>query len=463
MLSSTKNEPFQQDRERHNGHLLFITLSAALVIGFVFLASAKYYLFPTLTTVNAGTLTLAFGLMLSGPAIFAIKKERKQYESLTTPTQEIQQTPDSMEQETIFRLLFNSMTEGMALYRAVFNKHNVLVNFQLMDVNDAWIRIMGENPTDHIGTFLTDLHGFIEPAHLGIFRCVAITGEPQVFRHYRASSQKNIRVAVSSLHEGWIATTVEELPALEENNHHLTSPSLTHQTESVNALAGGMAHSINNLLTTILGNTQFALQTLSPSSPACPMLEEISCASQRVADLCNKLLRYAGNGQFQMEPLCLNAFIEELRPMQESNIPTTVSLHYLLSDSLPRISADRTELQQVIDGLVANATEAIGDLVGTIIIATGVIPCKRRYLHDAWLGNEVSEGEYVYLEVRDTGSGMNHETLKRIFDPFYSTKFMGRGLGLAAILGIVRTHRGAIKVHSQIGKGTTIRILLPPC
>jgi two-component system, cell cycle sensor histidine kinase and response regulator CckA len=125
------------------------------------------------------------------------------------------------------------------------------------------------------------------------------------------------------------------------------------------------------------------------------------------------------------------------------------------------VEADATQLRQIIMNLVINASEAIGDKSGVIAITTGCMDCDRSYLKDVWLDENLTNGLYVYLEIADSGCGMDTETLSKLFDPFFTTKFTGRGLGMAAVLGIVRGHKGAIKVYSETGRGTTFKILLP--
>lgn len=132
-----------------------------------------------------------------------------------------------------------------------------------------------------------------------------------------------------------------------------------------------------------------------------------------------------------------------------------------LTADLPPVEVDATQIRQVLMNLVINASEAIGDKSGVIAITSGAMQCDRRYLSEVWLDERLPEGLYVYLEVADTGCGMDRETQAKIFDPFFTTKFTGRGLGMAAVLGIMRGHHGAIKVYSEPGRGSTFKILLP--
>jgi PAS domain S-box-containing protein len=231
--------------------------------------------------------------------------------------------------------------------------------------------------------------------------------------------------------------------------------------ESLGVLAGGIAHDFNNLLMAILGNAELALLTLSPASPACPNLEEITRASQRAADLCRQMLAYSGKGRFLVGRYDLSEIVREMAQMLEVSISKKARLRYSFAKELPPVEADATQLRQVIMNLITNASEALMDQSGYISVSTGVMDCDQAYLSESYLDDQLPEGSYVYLEVADTGIGMDQETQRRIFDPFFTTKFTGRGLGLAAVLGIVRGHQGAIKVYSEPGRGSTFKVLLP--
>ena len=231
--------------------------------------------------------------------------------------------------------------------------------------------------------------------------------------------------------------------------------------ESLGVLAGGIAHDFNNLLMSILGNADLALLGLSPASPARPNVEEIARASQRAADLCRQMLAYSGKGRFVVGRYDLSEIVQEMAQMLKVSVSKKAILRYSFAANLPAVEVDATQIRQIIMNLITNASEAIGEQGGAISISTGVMDCDRAYLSESYLDEKLPEGRYVFLEVADTGSGMDDETRRRIFDPFYTTKFTGRGLGLAAVLGIVRGHRGAIKVYSESGKGTIFKILLP--
>jgi len=231
--------------------------------------------------------------------------------------------------------------------------------------------------------------------------------------------------------------------------------------ESLGVLAGGIAHDFNNLLMAILGNADLALQDLPELSPARPLVEEIDKASRRAADLTRQMLAYSGKGHFVIRSTDLSVLAREMAHLLRTSISKKVTLRTNLGRGLPLVKADVAQMQQVVMNLITNASEACEAEGGTIVLSTGVKDCDRRYLSGGFLRERRPEGTYVYVEVADTGCGMDAETRRKIFDPFFTTKFAGRGLGLAAVLGIVRGHDGAIVVDSQEGKGTTIRVLFP--
>jgi PAS domain S-box-containing protein len=234
--------------------------------------------------------------------------------------------------------------------------------------------------------------------------------------------------------------------------------------ESLGVLAGGIAHDFNNLLTTILGNTDLALDKLSPVAPAREHVQDIVSASRRAADLCRQMLAYSGKGRFVVQTLSINEIVEEMTHLLSVSISKKAIIKYNLYANLPMVRADATQLRQVVMNLITNASEAIGDRSGVIALTSGAMDCDDQYLKGAVGGSDNrASGQYVYLEVSDTGHGMDQDTLSRIFDPFFTTKFTGRGLGLAAVLGIMRGHKGCIRVHSEPGNGTTFRMLLPVC
>jgi PAS domain S-box-containing protein len=258
------------------------------------------------------------------------------------------------------------------------------------------------------------------------------------------------------------AIEITERKAAEERRLEIERKLLeTQKLESLGLLAGGIAHDFNNLLTTVLGNVGLALMDLPHGVAARENIEQIERVAQRAADLTRQMLAYAGKGRFVIQRLDLSAIVKEMADLLQISIPKNALLRYNLASGLRAVEADATQIRQVVMNLVVNAADAIGAQQGVITISTGAIQADQSYLSETYLAPDLPIGDYVYIEVADTGTGMDATTRERIFEPFFTTKFTGRGLGLAAVLGIVRGHRGALKVYSEPGRGSTFKFLLP--
>jgi PAS domain S-box-containing protein len=247
----------------------------------------------------------------------------------------------------------------------------------------------------------------------------------------------------------------EERRKLDANLQH------TQKLESLGLLAGGIAHDFNNLLVAILGNADLALSALPHDVPGRNYIEGIGKAAHRAAGLCNQMLAYAGKESLTVKPIQISEIVEEIAGILKVSISKKATIEYDFADALPAVDADAAQIHQVIMNLMTNASEAVGDREGFISLRTGVCECSRSRLDGTVLGRNIPPGRYVFVEVSDTGEGVDEERLEKIFQPFYTTKFMGRGLGLSATLGIVRGHRGTIEVTSRPGMGSKFRVYLP--
>ncbi|MCA9719234.1 MAG: response regulator, partial [Myxococcales bacterium] len=220
------------------------------------------------------------------------------------------------------------------------------------------------------------------------------------------------------------------------------------------------AHDFNNLLSTILANADLARLDCERGSERARALERITTATRHAAELTDQLLNYVGRGIRSEEALALNEIIEGTRELFRASLPKDGRLFTTLASGLPPVRGDRSMLRQVAMNLMLNAAEALRG-PGEIRVTTALETVTESELV-AVRGGELPPGRYVVLRVADTGCGMDEQTLSRIFDPFFSTKFTGRGLGLAATLGIAREHRGGIAVRSRAGEGTEFAVFLPP-
>lgn len=211
----------------------------------------------------------------------------------------------------------------------------------------------------------------------------------------------------------------------------------------------------------IMGNAELAMDGVEPGTNLAQDLAQIKATARRAADLTAKLLIYTGRGPVSASRLSLSSLAETLRPHLASLLPPRVRLYLELDSKLPAIAADPAAIRLALSALVVNAAEAMGEGGGEINLTTSSMKCGRRFLERTYLGSLAAEGEYVCLEVSDDGAGMDAETRQRMFDPFFSTKFTGRGLGLSAVLGMLRSHHGTVEVRSAPGQGTHVRLLLP--
>ncbi len=300
-----------------------------------------------------------------------------------------------------------------------------------------------------------------------------VTEKERLARHVRALTAELEQKVVSRTADLRAAQQLsDDLLVKEQAARHAAEASEAEsrhvqKLESIGVLAGGIAHDFNNLLHVVLGNADIALSQLSQTAPAREPLEEVVRATLRAADLTRQLLAYSGKGAFVIRHLDLSSEVREMATLLRTAISKQAVLAWELAPELPAVSADATQVRQIVMNLITNASEALGEEGGTITLRTGVV--HSRELKDDRFGEprrgeggEPAYGRYVYLEVADTGVGMVQDTLNRIFDPFFSTKFTGRGLGLAAVMGIVRAHNGLIRIRTEPGQGTSFRVLFPP-
>jgi PAS domain S-box-containing protein len=235
----------------------------------------------------------------------------------------------------------------------------------------------------------------------------------------------------------------------------------TQKLEALGVLAGGIAHDFNNLLSVILGSTTMVLETLPADSAIRASLEQVQQAARRSGELARQMLAYSGKGMFVIQAVPLSDIVQDIAELIQGTISKKAHVITAFDPDTPTIEGDVTQLRQVALNLITNASEALGDDAGTITVATGSVEADRSYLSEYELSEDLPAGRYGFLAVTDTGSGMDSETKAKLFEPFFSTKFVGRGLGLAAVQGIVRGHRGAIKVYSEPGRGTSFKLLFP--
>ncbi len=298
-----------------------------------------------------------------------------------------------------------------------------------------------------------------------VARCLttaaSMTGVDGVFL-CRSGDEMDVAASIAPISQsGAVTSAVLVLHNLTERKRTEERLRQKQKLESIGLLAGGIAHDFNNILTGILGNASLVQELVPPGTQIHSILDRMIDASQHAAHLTRQMLAYSGRGRFVVQPVNLSRLVPEFLKLVEGSISAKVNVRLQLADALPPLMADPAQMQQVIMNLVLNAAEAIGDRKGTITIRTGLRRPDAPGFEDELNGADLPHGEYVYLQVEDTGSGMDALTKARIFDPFFTTKFTGRGLGLAAVAGIVRGHHGAISVETEPGLGSRFQVLFP--
>ena len=379
-------------------------------------------------------------------------------------TERVRAEQEARKSEERFRRVFESNMIGLMFFR---------MSGEIIEANDAILQTLGYTAADveagQLNWRKNTVPGF-EPGDERALLELAESGvcspyEKDLFR--KDGSQVPVLLGGATLNETG-GNGVAFMLDLSERRQNQQDRERMHaqllqvqKLESLGVLAGGIAHDFNNLLTAILGSASAAMLTLPSESPARPDLDNVILASRRAANLTRQLLAYSGKGHFEVRPIDLSIHVRELATLLETTISKKVQLRLELTPDMPAVSADIAQVQQIVMNLVINGAEAIGDQRGTVLVTTGLQAIDEFYVQSLFSSEGIDPGTYVYLEVHDTGCGMDEATKMRIFDPFFTTKFTGRGLGLAAVMGIVRGHKGAIKVYSSPGKGTTFKVFFP--
>lgn len=231
--------------------------------------------------------------------------------------------------------------------------------------------------------------------------------------------------------------------------------------ESLGLLAGGIAHDLNNMLAGIQGNACLALAELPIDHGVHGRLDRIVGVCERASKVIQQILAYAGHVSCEASPVQLNDLVADMKEFMRVAVPDMISLETDLSPDLPLVEADSGQLQQVITSLLVNAVEAIGEQAGRITLSTSMVELGEEELSRRYPRKDLKPGRYVRLSIADDGCGMSAETAARIFDPFFSKKGAGRGLGLSAIHGVIGVHHGGLRVESECGRGTRFTIILP--
>jgi PAS domain S-box-containing protein len=297
--------------------------------------------------------------------------------------------------------------------------------------------------------------------HLFLTSAVDITDRlraQHLLEHARDELKRQVEAATAELREANESLHRE----MDDRRRLERQMMMSEKTKGLGLMAAGIAHDFNNLLQSILGNTDLLQhEEKALSEDGMISVGEIRNAARSAADLASQMLAYAGKSALRIQPLDLNAQLRNMTPLLEAAVPKNARGKLELAEGLPMIDADEGQVRQMVLNLVTNAAEALPASGGTYTIRTGERHCDQEFLRHTILHEDLPSGRYLSISVSDDGCGLEPGAVDRIFDPFFSTKFAGRGLGLASVLGIIRAHRAAITVDSALGEGSTFTVYFP--
>ncbi len=364
--------------------------------------------------------------------------------------------------EEQFRRIFDESPVGMII---------IGMDAKIIRVNNAMCRMLEYSEEELINRTITEITPGEDLESSGFYsrtQQMLITGRTdhlQMEKRYVTKSGKVVwtNLNASILREGvdrsYFLGIVENITERKQVEEQLRE---SQKLESLGVLAGGIAHDFNNLLTGILGNASLSLDMTPANSPMRPLLKRLVQASERAADLTRQLLAYAGKGRFVLTVINLSSLVMEISRLMRASFPGHVGLDLQLAPDMPAIEADPAQIQQIIMNLLLNAAESVPlDRAGVVRVRTYALTATDEDLRGTLPSSRPLPGRYAALEVIDNGCGIDPATQARIFEPFFTTKFTGRGLGLSAVLGIVSSYHGVLRVESHVGTGTRFLVLLP--
>ncbi len=371
-----------------------------------------------------------------------------------------------------------SRTESLKNYGTIFNATNEAIiildarSGRIIDVNDRMLEVFGYGYEEALAVEVGGLSEGKPPySKVEVVEKIskAVSEGPQVYEWLSRKksgelfwSEVSLKKIASDDNDRFIAVVrdISERKRAEEERMHVEKQLLNSQKlESLGVMAGGIAHDFNNLLAVIIGHCSMA--KLRPQE-AGNHITPIETAAARAAELCRQMLAYAGKTHIVKTRIDFAALVDEMAILVKSSIGQNAELKLCCSADIPAVLGDASQLSQVVMNLIINAAEAIGEKHGEIRVSLSKTEVNSDQSDDKdHQGKAIAPGWYACLEVTDNGCGMDDETIRRIFEPFYTTKFTGRGLGMSAVLGIITAHNGALQLFSRQGQGTSFRVYLP--
>jgi PAS domain S-box-containing protein len=431
---------------------------------------------------------------LAEEALLALKDElQEQNEELQVKEEELRTQNDHLlATEEMLRVQINEFETSKQLLKDSEEKQRKLANEQRIILNSTSVgiiftknrKVLWANPAHCImfGYEVGETHNidtavyYVDKAsyeHVGV-KAYSTIASGSIFSEELMMKKKDgsliwcnlVGQAIDpqNMDEGaiWIIQNISERKQAEEERRQLEQQ--FHQAqklESLGVLAGGIAHDFNNILTVIMGHCYMAREDMLSELNYKSTFKQIETAGNRATELCRQMLSYAGKSPMEQTRVNLSLLLDEVIKMLQAAIKKNVSIELNLECDVPEIKGDTGQIQQIVMNLIINAAEAIGEAHGTIKVVLTKTDLKEYQTESDTFGNTIKVGRYACLEVTDTGCGMDEETQKRVFEPFFTTKFTGRGLGMSAIHGIIKSHDGALQLTSKPGVGTTFKVYIP--
>lgn len=450
-----------------------VTLAAEMILRAFELGSSR-----PLPVLGWGALVLAVLIVRSGRQTrteLELSSLRLQLDSMVEDrTSELLSTNRQLEDEIAERKLAEEAMRMLeaAVEQSVDGIAVVDMSGGLQFINEAWATMHGYEVFELLGYDLDIFHtpeqmrSQVEPL---LERLRSEGAQQAEIEHRRRGGDVFPTWQTATLLQGpegeaigfvFIVRDLTERRAAEEERQRLEAKVReVEKLESLGRLAGRVANDYNNMLTGILVNAGLVSQELDPESDLAQRLRHIEASAERAAEISDELMAYAGQ-EAAGELLSLNDLLRRHRSeLEELCAGATLELH--LKKTLPAVRGNPDQITQAASNLIMNAVDSLQEDGGLVMVRTSLVNAKPGYFDGAVLEPEAGPGRYVFFEVSDTGVGMDEEMRQRVFEPYFSTKHQGRGMGLAAVLGIVRAHHGGIRIFSQPGRGTTVEVLLP--
>ncbi|WP_163354635.1 PAS domain-containing hybrid sensor histidine kinase/response regulator [Desulfobacter hydrogenophilus] len=365
--------------------------------------------------------------------------------------------------EQDYQTLFREMLDGFALHEIILDAAGTPVDYRFLAVNPAFERMTSLKAVDIVGRTVIEALPSTERHWIKTYGKVALTGEPAHFESHSAEVGKYFEVTSFRPVPGQFACIFQDITerkkAEAEREKLQTQLTQAQKMESIGNLAGGIAHDFNNILFPIVGMSELLLEDLPPGSGERENVKEIFKAGKRGSDLVKQILAFSRESEHKMMPTRIQNILKEVIKLSRSTIPTYIEIEQDIQQNCGMVMADPSQIHQIGMNIITNAYHAVEDTGGKIFIKLNQTVLDTNKL----LQTDLKQGDYAVLSISDTGHGMSKELSGKIFDPYFTTKKQdkGTGLGLAVVYGIVKAHGGDIKVHSEIGKGSTFDIYFP--